>query len=42
MNKNNKGSPIEIWLRYCEDCINILIEKGSNKSRKKEDISNTY
>ncbi|MFO7795702.1 MAG: hypothetical protein ACQERB_03010 [Promethearchaeati archaeon] len=42
MENKNKGNPIEIWLKYCEDTIKILIDKGSEKVKETKEISEPY
>lgn len=42
MQNKNKDKPIDIWLKYCDETIKILIEKSSEKQRKNKEISNPY
>jgi len=40
MEKKNKNKPIDIWLKYCDETIKILIDKISDEQRNNKEISN--
>ncbi|TXT64203.1 MAG: hypothetical protein BAJALOKI3v1_240017 [Promethearchaeota archaeon] len=42
MKNKNKHNPIDIWLKYCDETIKILIEKNSDEARKAKEISTPY